>query len=87
MDKKDIEEAMVLLTNDTSVPPWAKLLIYCIRNFLVNRSESAGLLERVEKLEIVTKTEMDELKTENRYMKIQLVFGASETLQNRPAYS
>ena len=35
MDKKDIEEAMVLLTNDTSVPPWAKLLINCIRNFLV----------------------------------------------------
>ena len=79
MDKKDIEEAMVLLTNDTSVPPCAKLLINCIRNFLVNRSESAGLLERVEKLEIVTKTEMDELKTENRHMKIQLaaLFGTS----------
>ena len=53
-----------VLTNDTAVPPWAKLLINCVRN-LVNRSESAGLSERVEKLEIVTKTEMDELKTEN----------------------
>ena len=74
MDSTEIKLALEGLTNDATVPAWAKILINCFQTLVVNRQETDSLAQRTNQLEetMATKGELDQLRTENRLMKIQM---------------
>ena len=74
MDSTDVNLALEGWTKDGTVPTWAKMLINGLRSLVVNRQETDSLAQRTDHpVETMTKEEeLDQLRTENRLMKIQM---------------
>ena len=76
MDSNEIKVALEGLQNDPAVPTWAKVLVNIFQDLVVKRQEADMLnIEKIVEIEITTKAvkdEMDQLRTENRIMKIKM---------------
>ena len=76
MDSNEIKVALEGLQNDPAVPTWAKVLVNIFQDLVVKRQEADMLnIEKIVEIEVTTKAvkdEMDQLRTENRIMKIKM---------------
>ena len=74
MNKDEMEQALKGLILDDTVPTWAKVLINCIMNVIVERGISEDLSKRVQILEeqMTTKDDILQLQAKVRILKIQI---------------
>ena len=74
MEGHEFNSAMEsLLNNDTTVPPWAKVLIGCVQG-MMNIKLNTDMTAEIDTLKktFATKEEVQSLKNENRLMKIKV---------------
>ena len=88
MNNEQIDTALKSLSVDDSVPNWAKILINCIPNLVVERQVSHGLAEQFANFESTMANKLNDIETiksECRILKIQ-VAGLRDELEELEQY-
>ena len=88
MNNADIENALKDMASETNVPPWAKVIINCLRNLVLQKDIGDDLTQRVKAIEesMATKQDIKDLQKENRLLRIQIA-GLKDELDAAEQYS